>query len=194
MKKIVLEALTLIVPLALIFFGNFTEQAEWLMILALATAMVISFHSVDNEEDGFWLALLVNSAVTVPMLGLGVYLSNDTPQGSAMMLLSGAYFAALIVIICVLRLIKNIWLTDGERKRTWYSLFMALPWMAVFSSCACEYLFNIGIPSNILAFFITISIVCAVSYGISHIKDAGKEQDDKTEKDAEQLSAENTNN
>lgn len=190
MKKIVLEALTLIVPLALIFFGNFTDQAEMLMILALATVMVISFHSVDNEEDGFWLALLANSVLMLPMLGLGVHFFNDTPQGRAMMLLSGAYFAALIVIICVLRLIKNIWLTDGERERTWYSLFMALPWMAIFSSCASEYLFNIGIPSNILAFFITISIVCAVSYGISHIKDVGKNKKVKAEEaeEAEQPS------
>ena len=160
------------------------------MILVLAIASVVSFESVDDEEGGFWLAFLVNSAVTVPMLGLGVHLSNDTPQGRAMMLLSGAYFAALIVIICVLRLIKNIWLTDGERARTWYSLFMALSWMVVFISGASEYLFNIGIPSNVLAFFVTISIVCAVLYGISSIKDAGKNKKAKTE----QPSVENTNN
>lgn len=190
MKKIVLGALTLIVPLALVFFGNFSEQAQRLMILALAASVVFSFEAVDDDEGGFWLALLVNSALTIPLLGLGVHLSNDTPQGSAMMLLSGAYFAALIVLICILRLVKNIWLTDGERARTWYSLFMALSWMVVFTSCACEYLFNIGIHSNVLAFLIAISIGFAILYGISSIKDAGKNKKAK----AEQPSVENTNN
>ena len=182
MKKIILGALALLVPVALVWFSRVSDMTAMGIFFCLAAVEVISFENYqDTPEGGFWVALVSSSMLMIPALGIAQFF-DDSPQLGAMLFFSGSYVCFLGAIICILRLIKNHWMTDAERKQTWRGFAIAGALTVCFVGAAFEELLGIVMPSEIFVVFIAVLAVegtCFVANQILEMRTKKKSKDAK---------------